>query len=424
MLWICYNTFMLHEIVIVGGGFGGVRVAKILARWRENTHITVIDKSRYHTFYPNLYEVATAHLPEVFGHLPIDFVNLKSSAIYQLEDIFLNDLNVTVLESEVLGVDFKKHKVALKNLMTLHYDIVVHGAGSETNYFNISGMEEKALPLKIFFDALAVRNAIDEAFLNLPKNHLIKIVIGGGGFTGCEFAGELIGYMKKLSQIHGRPEYYAECTIVEAADTLLGSASAWVQKKARARLEKLGVKFNFKNPIKDVHDHEIVLQDGSKIPYDVLIWTAGVKAGGLTKSLLGVKFEKGLCLALDKNLRVLPYEKVFGVGDMTCCIDESTGKSLPMTASVALREAKCAAENVKRLIFKNSLKTYKPRNAGFIIPLGGKYALLESHGIRIPGIIPWALKHLVVLHYWAGILGWQKAFGLWRKSLEVYIKND
>ena len=112
---------MVHEIVIVGGGLGGVRVAKILAKWggggpaspagRHHINITLIDKSRYHTFYPNLYEVATAHIPEVFGHMPLDFFNLKSSVIYPLEDIFLDDLNVSVLEDEVIGVDFKTNKI-------------------------------------------------------------------------------------------------------------------------------------------------------------------------------------------------------------------------------------------------------------------------------------------------------------------------
>src|SRR3989344_7235876 len=103
---VCYNLKMVHEIVIVGGGFGGVRTAKILSKWaggsNHHIHITLIDKSRYHTFYPNLYEVAAAHLPEAFGHIPVDYVNLKSAVIYPLEEIFLDDLNVTVLDDEVL----------------------------------------------------------------------------------------------------------------------------------------------------------------------------------------------------------------------------------------------------------------------------------------------------------------------------------
>src|SRR3989344_644043 len=419
---------MIHEIIIVGGGFGGVRIAKILAKWSSGSshhiNITLIDKSRYHTFYPNLYEVATAHIPEVFGHLPLNFLNLKSSAIYPLEDIFTDDLNVSVLEGEVIGVDFKEDKVRLKNSLSRGYDILVRAAGSETNYFNITGMGANAFPMKGFFEALEVRNAIDEAFFRAPKNHIVKIAIGGGGFTGCELAGELVGYMKKLAKIHGRPEYYGECLIVEAAENLLGGAGPALQKKAKARLEKLGVKFKFKSPIHGIEGQEIILEDGSKIPYDVLVWTAGVKANSLTKLFFGVKLEKNACVAADKTLRVLPYENVFGVGDITYCVDEATGKSLPMTASVAIREAKCVAENIKRSILKKPLINYKPHQAGFIIPLGGRFALLESHGIRLSGFLPWAAKQIIALHYWATLVGWVKAFRLWKSGLEVYLEND
>src|SRR3989338_8894914 len=173
---------MTREIVIVGGGIGGARVAKILARWdeglRRNIHITVIDKSRYHTFYSNLYEVATAHLSEAYGQgpLPLDFFDMKSSAIYPLEDIFLDELNVSVLEDEVTGIDFKKHDVVLKNHKPKEYDILVLAAGSETNYFGMKGLMEHGLPLKNFFHALEIRNTIDEAFANTPKNKSIKII--------------------------------------------------------------------------------------------------------------------------------------------------------------------------------------------------------------------------------------------------------
>ena len=427
-LWICYNLKMIHEIVIVGGGFGGVRVAKILSKWsgggRHHINITLIDKSRYHTFYPNLYEVATAHISEVFGHLPLDFFNLKSSAIYPLEDIFADDLNVSVLEGEVIGVDFKKNKVRLKDSPAHSYDILVLAAGSKTNYFNIAGMGANAFPMKSFFDALEVRNTVDEAFFRASKNQIVKIAIGGGGFTGCELAGELAGYMKKLARVHGRPEYYGECLIVEAAENLLGGASAALQKKAKARLEKLGVKSKFKSPIRGVENQNIILEDGSKIPYDVLVWTAGVKANDLTKLLFGVKLEKNSCVAADKTLRVLPYENIFGVGDITYCADEATGKVLPMTASVAIREAKYAAENIKRMILKKPLINYKPHQAGFIIPLGGRYALLESHGIRLSGFLPWGIKQMISLHYWTTLVGWVKAFKLWKRGLEVYLRND
>ncbi|MDP2668897.1 MAG: NAD(P)/FAD-dependent oxidoreductase [bacterium] len=421
---------MNQEIVIVGGGFSGARIAKILASasWRmaREIHITLIDKSRYHTYQPHLYEVATAHLPEAFGQgpLPLDFFDLKSSAIYPLEDIFTDDLNVTVLEDKVLSVDFKAREVILEKGKKHPYDILVLSAGSETNYFGNKGLMERGLPLKNFFDALEIRNAVDEAFANTPKNKQVKIIIGGGGFTGCELAGEMMGYFKKLEAIHGRPDGSFECIIVDASDKLLGGASPWVSKRAVKRLSSLGVKFKFQSPIKDVGDGEVILGTGEKIPYNVLIWTAGVKASDLSHELLGVKLEKASCVIVDKNLRIEPYENVFGAGDSTYCVDETTGKSLPMTASVALREAKCVAENIKRVILKKPLLKYKPHNSGVIAPLGGRFALLESNGVRLEGFIPWLVKMAVSLHYWATLIGWKKSWQIMKKGMKIYKQND
>lgn len=415
---------MIYEIVIIGGGFGGVKVAKDLTStsWRmgENIHITLIDKNKYHSFHPNFYEVATAYLPEKFtptespvkAHKEIYFHELiKTSSVY-FEEIFLSDLNVSVLEDEALGIDFKSQEVILRSGNKKKYDFLVIGAGSETNYFNNSLLKEKAFPLKDLRDALLVRNAIDELFANSPKNKLLKIVIGGGGFTGCEFAAELQGYLKTLSQIHGRPEHYAECSIFDIAPQLLSSTSSWVQRKAQKRLESLGVKINLNTPMDSIHD------------FDILVWTGGVVANSLLKNLKGVHLEKASCVVVDSYMRVLPHENVFGVGDAVYCINEKTGKTVPMTASMALREAKYITLNIKRSIEKKKLALYEPSFPGFIIPLGGKYAIFEKGNIHFSGIIPWIMKHSISLNYWISILGIRKGWKIWKNGMKIFLKND
>ena len=421
----------MKEVVIVGGGAAGANIAKRLAKWREgarrSVHITLIDKSRYHTFQPFLYEVATAHLPESFreGPNPLDFFDLKSSTIYPLEDMFLDDLNVSVLEDEVTGIDFKEKKVSLKHdEKGRHYDILVLSAGSDTNYFGNAGLLEHALPLKNFFDALEIRNAIDEAFAVTPKNQTVTIMIGGGGFSGCELAGELAGYFEKLAELHGRPKGSYECVIVEAADKLLGSASPWLRKKTFERLKKLGIKFKLQSPIKDILMKEVVMQNGEKMHYDILIWTAGVKANDIVHGLAGVALQKASCMMVDKFLHILPYDSVFAAGDLAFCVDESTGKSLPMTGSIAIREAAYVAENIKRIILKKPQIAYKPDFAGYIIPLGGKYALLEAYGLRISGYPAWLAKYAVAVKYWAPLVGWRKALKIVFAGMKVYSRND
>lgn len=422
---------MMKEIVIVGGGAAGANIAKMLAKWhegaRKSVHITLIDKSRYHTFQPFLYEVATANLPESYGEgpNPLDFFDLKSSTIYPLEDMFLDDLNVSVVEDEVSGIDFKKKKVNLKkDEKGRHYDVLVLSAGSDTNYFGNTGLSEHALPLKNFFNALLIRNAVDEAFALTPKNQVVRIVIGGGGFSGCELAGEFAGYFKKLAEIHGRPRDSYECVVVEAADKVLGQASPWLQKKTFSRLKSLGIKFKFQSPIKEVQMKDVIMQSGEKMHYDVLIWTAGVKANDIAHGLGGVKLQKASCMTVDKFLHIAPHDNVFAAGDLAYCIDEETGKSLPMTGSVAIREAASVVENIKRIILNKPQIAYKPYMAGYIIPLGGRYALLEAYGIRLAGFLPWLAKYAVAVKYWVPLVGWRKTLKIVFAGMKVYSKND
>ncbi|KKU11893.1 MAG: NADH dehydrogenase, partial [Candidatus Azambacteria bacterium GW2011_GWC2_45_7b] len=96
----------------------------------------------------------------------------------------------------------------------------------------------------------------------------------------------------------------------------------------------------------------------------------------------------------------------------------------PMTASVAIREAKYVAKNIKKMILKKPLIDYKPYHAGFVVPLGGKYAIMEIGGLRLSGFLPWALKHLVSLHYWNELIGWRRALGIWKRGLRIYTEND
>ena len=406
---------MNYEIVIIGGGFGGVRVAKILSRanWRkgEKIHVTIINKNKYHSFHPNFYEIAAAYLPEGPSHKEINFYELFRTSSVSFEEIFLENLNVSILEDEAVKIDFDKKEVFLKSGEKKEYDFLVLGVGSEANYFGISGLKEKSISLKELADALNIRNAIDELFSNLPKNKLLKIVVGGGGFTGCEFAAEIQRYLKTLSRIHGRPEHYAEVWIVDISPNILMTASSWVRSTAKKRLESLGVKIVLNTSIDTILD------------FDILIWAGGVSANSFVKNLSGVKLEKS-CLIVDSYMRVLPYQNVYGVGDAVYCVNEKTGKPMPMTASMAIREAKYAAKNIKRSIQRKKLAWYEPNFPGFIIPLGGRFAIFERGRLHFAGILPWIMKYMVSLNYWISILGFRKGIAIWKNGLNIFLKND
>lgn len=402
---------MIHDVVILGGGFGGVKVAKSLSKYGKDLHVTLIDKNRYHSFHPNFYEVATFFLPERPAPEEVYFHEIIKSSSVGFDEIFIHDLNVSILEDEAINVDFKNKEVILKSGTKKEYDFLVIGVGSETNYFGIEWLQKKSMPLKELRDVLLIRNTIDELFANSPKNKLLKIVIAGGGFTGCEFASELVGYLKTLSRIHGRPEHYAEVLMFDLAPTLLSNASSWVQRKAKNRLESLGIKIILNTGVDKITD------------FDLLVWTGGVMANSLAKNLLGIKLEKS-CITVDSYMRVLPYENVFGVGDAIYCVNERTQKPMPMTASMALREAKYVSENIKRSIEKRKLLRYEPSFPGFIIPLGGKYAIFEQGKFHFAGTLPWIMKYLVSLNYWISTLGFKRGWKIWKNGIKIFLKND
>ena len=227
-----------------------------------------------------------------------------------------------------------------------------------------------------------------------------------------------------MTTLHGRPAELVTITIVEGSSALLPGVDAWVQKTAQKRLEKLCVQFVFEKPIERIEKNIVILNDGSSLPFHCLIWTAGVRANHLTSTFSEIKPEKNLCMAVDSHLRIKPYANVFSVGDVTYCVDEATGKSLPMTATVALREANCVAQNIKHMLAKKSLCVYRPSNPGFVIPLGGKYAIFETHRFHIAGFLPWILKNAIALHYWVSIIGLRKGFQVWWRGARIFARND
>ena len=175
----------------------------------------------------------------------------------------------------------------------------------------------------------------------------------------------------------------------------------WIQKKAKKRLESIGVKIVLNTEIEKITG------------FDILIWTGGVITSQLVSHVIA-----------DSYMRVIPHEDVFGVGDAIYCVNEKTGEPLPMTASVATREAKYVAKNILRSMEKKKLIKYKPSFPGFVIPLGGKYALFERGGFHFSGIFPWIMKYLISLSYWISILGFKKGFAIWKKGVKMFLKND
>jgi NADH dehydrogenase len=416
-------------VVILGGGYGGIRVARDLAK-KKAAEIILIDRNPYHMLYTQLYEMATLfrpeQLPETKKQQRRENRELLTSAAIPLRDIFAPFPSVKIEQGEVSLVDPDARAVIFATGRKLHYDYLVVALGSKTNYFSIPHLEQNSIGLKSVNEAGNIRNRIDELFLNTPKHKKITVVIGGGGFTGVELAGELVGYMKKLSRLHGRPTGNWACVVVEAGAGVLGTSAPWVQVRAARRFRKLGVTVLAGSAIVDVWPNLLYLgKEKRPFGFDLLVWTAGVKGACEGSIIRGAGVDKKTCLVVDEYLRVGSYGNIFTVGDSAATIDIQ-GAPVPMTAQKAIHEGAYVARAIRALARnpKTKLSVYRSKPSKFIIPVGGKFAMLDAGFMRWTGFFAWVLKYVVLLKYLVTILPIGKSLRYVAHELRLFVRND
>lgn len=420
---------MRKTILIVGGGYAGVAAAKGLIKRRvdacpaktnsSRARIIFVDQNSSHALPNDYYELAAANLHE---EKPIDWERVKQYAAISFADIFARE-SIEVREDRLERVDLEKNICVFARSGKQSYDYLLLALGAETNFYDIPRLQEYAHGFKTIPDVLGARNAIDELFARKAKHEPIQIMIGGGGFTGCEVAAELVGFIKKLARRHSHPLSSITVTVIEAGATLLPGGSPWLQAAAKKRLESLGVIIIFEKPIKSVSANE-ALFDGFSLPYDILFWTAGVKANSFFDQWTGVTKEKRGCESVDQTLRLPDHQNVFILGDAAYCPNPATGKPEPMTAQVAIRHGRHAAQCVAALLENRAPALYRHKKPLLLIPLGGKYALLDLGWIRVRGTAGWFLKRFAALRYLCSLLPLYKALPLWFANTRLFTKND
>lgn len=403
------------KIAVLGGGFAGVRVCLELTKLLPNTKILLINDTPFHSFHTDLYEVATAALDK---EVRLEFKDLSGTVNIPFEKIFQGK-NIEILVDKVKEVDLLDNFVATAS-KEIEFEYLVISTGSDTNFFGIPGAEKYAHPLKSTEDALNIRNDIDEHIFH--SNSPITVVVAGGGFTGVELSGELVGFLDKLAKKHHKS--VGKVVILEAAPNVLSGMPTWAQETALKRLKNLSVEVFLNHTIKKVDDKNIYCENDQKIPYDYLIWTTGIKGASLNEKIKGIEPSKKGQLRAESNLSLKEYPNVFVLGDVAECIDQKRGVPVAATAWAAIGQGKLAAENLYRKILGKQLVDYHPPNPAFVVPIGGKFALSNVAGLQISGLLGWMLKRLVALKYLLSILPFIEAFRLWRKGVIIYSTND
>jgi NADH dehydrogenase len=380
------------KVVIIGGGFGGIELAKHLAD--KPVDIVMLDKHNYHTFQPLLYQVAT-------GGLEAD------SIAFPLRKIFEGQKNFRFRIAEVFKINTETNSVKT-SIGDIEFDHLVIATGSTTNFFGNKQVEHYSMPMKSIPEALNLRSMIlqnlEEAIL-LPtreqREPYLNFVVVGAGPTGVELSGA-ISEIKNHILHKDYPELNKDemqIYLVEGLSKVLQVMSEQASAKSTQFLKEMGVNILTDTMVKDYDGHEIKFGDGKGIKTHNVIWSAGVMGQvveGLTTEAIG----KGNRIQTDSTNRVNGYTNVYAIGDVAAMITDDTPKGHPGVAPVAIQQGKHLAKNLIKIINNEPTEPFKYFDKGSMATVGRNKAVVDIGKIRFQGFfawLTWMFVHLLSL---------------------------
>ena len=401
------------NIVILGGGFSGVRAAldldwkiRQLADRRKDIRITLIDKNPAQTFYPNLYEVAS-----IYGmdHQHPYHTKLRGTIGIPYEEIF-SGTRINVITAEVIEVNLAAQHVLTAGFNLHPFDYLVIALGAVPSTFGVPGADEYAFKFKSVEDGLLLADKIEEFSHGAGNGTKPRIIIGGGGFTGVELATELARR--------------AVITVVEAGPVIMGPIGERERLLIQRRLHDLGITVLVNAPIAEVKPNQVKLQDGAKLSADIIIWSGGVKASAMMRQIAGLMLDDKDRIMVNGSLQTLHHPNVFAVGDNNIFTDQRVGRPVPQVAPVAIAQGKVAAENIARLIGGIKLEEYKPEYSAWVTPVGGKQAVAYVGKRSYSGWTGYLIRQAIDLRYYFSVLPFWQAFKLYLGDIEIFSRND
>lgn len=417
----------MGNVVILGGGFGGIRAALDLSHKlsAKEATVTLIDRNSYHLFLPALYEIGSA-----YGLKP-DRYNLKLRKAISISygDIFKHT-RVNFRQAEISRVDLEKKEVVTNGDQVLPYDHLVFALGSETDTFNIPGVAEYAFKFKTIDDALFLNQRIIELYQKAAQGRYtlpIKFIVAGAGFNGIELAAELACCVENIKNACKLHKNCLSIQLIEAGPQILPMISDKERQIIRSRLEHLGIKVVTNAPVKEVGSNFVKIGErGEMLSADMVIWTAGVRASSFLKQVGGLHLDSRGRLEVNNFMQADCAEHVWALGDNAAFIDPAVKKAVPGLAYVAIAQARVVAENITRILRGQTLlQEYHPDYMLWIAPVGGKFAVAHlGKTLTVSGFWGWLLRLSVDFRYFAGILPFFKSLSLFEKEAHTFIKND
>lgn len=379
------------RVIIVGGGYAGVKALKILAE-SGICDVVLIDQHPYHFLQTDAYELVANECS--MTRVTIDLVALCLS--YGSHVMFVKD---TVRE-----IDFpNKHVIGEKSGHP--YDYLLLCSGSRTAYPNsTTGLREHSHGVKTLSGALAFKQQFEQRLYSRMESEggwcsePFNIVIGGGGLSGVEIAAEMADYIRVFHRDNTLTCENIRIFLIIPHENVLDGMEPYLVRQAAKRLSRLGVKIINHSRITSVDEHALILNEKESVCFDFMIFTGGIVASTITADMALPKNKKGQ-LILDEYLRLPSCEGVFAAGDIAE-LHGKEGELIPPTAQSAEQSGEYAAQNIMAQIKGEHMVFADVRMRGTIIALGGRYASVSLLGrVRFSGIIGYWIKMLVMHLY-------------------------
>lgn len=402
------------RIVIIGGGFAGIALAKKLKN--TNYQVVLLDKHNYHTFQPLLYQVATGGLEAGSIAYPIRKV------IQGCDDFYFR-------LTSVKDIDTENQKI-ISEIGDLHYDYLVIATGSKTNYFGNKEIERNAMSMKTIPQSLNIRSFILENFEQAvltkdeaDRNALMNFVLVGAGPTGVELAGALAEMKKEILQ-KDYPDLdisQMQINLIQSGDRVLNTMSEKSSIAAEKFLDDLGVKV-WKNIRVTNYDGRII-STNSDLSFDsaTVIWTAGVQGAsihGLDAKALVERVER---IRVNQFNQVNGYENIFAIGDIASMETEKFPQGHPMMAQPAIQQGDLLGENFKRLSQNKPMKSFEYNDKGSMATIGRNKAVVDLPKYHFNGFFAWVVWMFVHLF---SLIGFKNKAVVFMNWIYNYIRFD
>jgi NADH dehydrogenase len=414
------------HVVIVGGGFGGLNVAKALRG--APVRVTLLDRHNYHLFQPLLYQVATATLSPGDVASPIRWI-LRRAA------------NVRVLLGEVVDIDVDGRRVRLEDGAVIDFDCLIVATGATHTYFGHDEWASYAPGLKTLEDALEMRRRILLAFERAEREtdaarrlELLTFVLVGGGPTGVELAGTLaeIAHQTLRHEFRSIDPRRARIVLVEAGPTILPTFPDRLRDAARASLTRLGIEVRETTTVTGIDGHGVIVRhDGieERMSAATVLWTAGVSVSPLVR-MLGAPLDRAGRALVGPDLSIPGHPDVFVIGDAAAAFGRD-GRPLPGVAPVAIQQGRHVARGIRARLRGQPTSPFVYRDKGSLAIVGRGAAIADLGWLQFSGVLAWLswlFLHIFELigfrNRFVVLVQWAVAYLTFQRSVRLITRVD